>query len=646
MSQKKPITNQVSDRFLPVPQSVLQCLEPEPTIDDFHWIKNIGEGSFGKVMLFEHKKTKVKYAIKCINKTLYNNQNMKPYFRREIEMLYKINHPNIIKLYGHFEDEKNLYYILEYASKGSLKGPSIGERITLSAKKVAVIAKQVISALYYLHHMNPPIIHRDLKPDNLLVDKKGRIRLTDFGWSNYLNGDERSTYCGTVAYHAPEMIKEDNQSEKLDIWCLGILMFDLLTGKLPFNGKELTDYEQKILGLKINWPRDMNIDAKGLITKILKIDPKERLSLPEILQHPFFTKNIKDTSNILNPPSNIEKKPFVVSKDIPEEIEIQDGDSIDITPELNALNMNPSISISKIDSQNNSLNNIKSEWDESDIGCFSSLVTEMNNDVEGSVNQVKKDKSIDVSKYDKLLQRFYNLNKRCKDLFVKNIEDEKQIKILMEKEAFLQKDRERFMKEITEKENEKLQLLVKNDELNELISEKDEKIKNLLLQIQNLTASRDKNNTSGTKDETKDNEENKDEEDKSFLMNEEVAKELQRKIEELEPKSSTKSNEEENNSKTQKAVELIKKYFEDEFEKSQKKLKKDMTKLYFQLRVKEAEINFLEENQKNIILQESQKYKDIIESYEDKIKKQGFQIKNLEHQIKRFQILNSLNTTK
>ena len=118
------------------------------------------------------------------------------------------------------------------------------------------------------------------------------------------------------------------------------------------------------------------------------------------------------------------------------------------------------------------------------------------------------------------------------------------------------------MKEITEKENEKLQLLVKNDELNELISEKDEKIKNLLLQIQNLTASRDKNNTSGTKDETKDNEENKDEEDKSFLMNEEVAKELQRKIEELEPKSSTKINEEENNSKTQKAVELIKKYFE------------------------------------------------------------------------------------
>ena len=113
MSQKKPIMNQVSDRFLPVPQSVMQCLEPEPTIDDFHWIKNIGEGSFGKVMLFEHKKTKVKYAIKCINKTLYNNQNMKPYFRREIEMLYKINHPNIIKLYGHFEDEKNLYYILE-----------------------------------------------------------------------------------------------------------------------------------------------------------------------------------------------------------------------------------------------------------------------------------------------------------------------------------------------------------------------------------------------------------------------------------------------------------------------------------------------------------------------------------------------------
>ena len=206
-----PLINKVSERFLPIPESVNKCLEREPVIDDFELVKQLGEGSFGKVILFRHKVTKVLYAIKGIDKTKKSNSDMVQYFQREVEMMYKINHPNIVKLYGHFEDEKFCYYVMEYVPNGSLHNPRFGERYRFTAKRVAVIVKELISALYYLHHMNPPILHRDIKPDNILIDSRGHVKLTDFGWSNYIDDEIRSTYCGTPGYHAPEMLTDDEQ---------------------------------------------------------------------------------------------------------------------------------------------------------------------------------------------------------------------------------------------------------------------------------------------------------------------------------------------------------------------------------------------------------------------------------------------------
>ena len=320
MTTKKPELNNVKNRFLPKPQSALKCLEPEPNIKDFEIIKELGCGSFGRVFLARHKKTKVQYAIKAIDKKNKTNIEEKPYFRRELEVMYKIHHPNVVKLFGHFEDNHYCYFIMEYISKGNVYNLlTLNKKKQLATKVVASIIKDVISATYFLHNMNPPIIHRDIKPENVLLNDGIVAKLTDFGWSNYIEEEkERKTVCGTPIYLAPEIIKEKGHDEKVDIWCIGVLLFELMTGSIPFQGKDIESLKNNILHLKINWPKEMNKDAKDLITKILKLDPSERISLEEMLEHPFFTKYFPDAQKcLILPDPNIIYKTFIVSKDDP-----------------------------------------------------------------------------------------------------------------------------------------------------------------------------------------------------------------------------------------------------------------------------------------------------------------------------------------
>ena len=320
MASNKILINNVKNRFLPITQSVAKCLEPEPKITDFQIIKELGTGSFGHVDLVSHKETKVQYAIKAIDKRDKANQSEKPYFRREIEVMYKIHHPNVVKLYGHFEDNNYCYFIMEYISKGNIYNliPHDNKK-RLNSKVVATLMKGVISAVYYLHHMKPIIIHRDIKPENVLLGDNFVSKLTDFGWSNYMQEDEkRQTVCGTPIYLAPEIIKEEGHDEKVDIWCIGVLLFELITGNVPFQGTDIETLKENILHLRIAWPKEMNIDAKNLIKKILKLDPGSRISLEEILKHPFFNKYFPNAVNDLIKPSDQgEYKTFIISKDDP-----------------------------------------------------------------------------------------------------------------------------------------------------------------------------------------------------------------------------------------------------------------------------------------------------------------------------------------
>ncbi len=322
--------NDCKNRFLPISESVAKGLEPEPKISDFTIVKELGSGSFGRVYLVTHKKTKAQYAIKAIDKRNKTNIEEKPYFRREVEVMYKIHHPNVVKLYGHFEDKNYCYFLMEYISKGNIYGliPQ-DKKKRLNAQVVASLMKGVISAVYFLHNMNPPIIHRDIKPENVLLSERLEAKLTDFGWSNYMEDDQkRNTVCGTPIYLAPEIIKEKGHDERVDIWCIGVLLFELITGTVPFQGNDIDTLKNNILRLKISWPRDINTDAKNLISKILKLDPYARLPLSDMLQHPFFAKYCPNASqSLIKPDKNIKYKTFIMSVDDPKTWDPVDTDA-------------------------------------------------------------------------------------------------------------------------------------------------------------------------------------------------------------------------------------------------------------------------------------------------------------------------------
>ena len=312
--------NNVKNRFLPIPESAQKGLEREVKITDFDIIKELGSGSFGNVYLVRHKVTKAEYAIKAIDKRNKTNQEEKPYFRREVEVMYKVHHKNVVKLFGHFEDNNYCYFIMEYISKGNVYNllPT-DKKKRLSTKVCSFIIRDIISAVYFLHHMHPPIIHRDIKPENVLLGDNLVAKLTDFGWSNYMRDDEkRTTVCGTPIYLAPEIMEEKEHDEAVDLWCIGVLLFELVTATPPFLGNDLDTLKENVLKLKINWPKDINVDAKNLIMKILKLDPKQRLPLEEMIKHPFITKFTPDAPKLLiKPVEGIQYEPFIVSEDDP-----------------------------------------------------------------------------------------------------------------------------------------------------------------------------------------------------------------------------------------------------------------------------------------------------------------------------------------
>jgi serine/threonine protein kinase len=209
----------------------------------------------------------------------------------EVQIMYKLDHPNIIKLFNHFEDNDSFYLILELASKGQLytRLQRLGR---LEERAAAQYIREVVSAVSYLHSLKPPIIHRDIKPENILLDSKDVGKLCDFGWSNFFNGTrKRMTYCGTPEYLAPEMIKQGGHDESLDLWNIGVLAYELLTGKPPFEGANQSELYDNIVKVRINFPKDFSKLAKDLVQRLLKANPKERIVITELVNHAWFKAN-------------------------------------------------------------------------------------------------------------------------------------------------------------------------------------------------------------------------------------------------------------------------------------------------------------------------------------------------------------------
>ena len=318
----KSFLNQVKNRFLPLPRNATEELEHEPNISDFNIIKEIGTGAYGKAYLATHKITKAKYAIKAIDKLDIENIKEKSLFFREVEIMYKLDHPNIAKLYSHFEDNNFCYLLMQYIPNGSAYDLFIKKGKKSNLELIASIIRDVIRAIYYLHNMVPKIIHRDIKPENILLDENNNAYLIDFGWSNYiLNHRRRSTICGTPLYYPPEMVNDVDYDERVDIWSVGILLFELSTGSIPFQGNDMDTLKQNIYDLNITWPNNIDPDIKDLCAKILKTEPNQRPDIENILEHKFFKKYLRigDIDKKLIKPTKLKNKIFIVSKDIPEE---------------------------------------------------------------------------------------------------------------------------------------------------------------------------------------------------------------------------------------------------------------------------------------------------------------------------------------
>ena len=265
--------------------SVSTGKERECVVQDFESISNkaIGEGAFGQVFKVRHIQTGNLYAIKMISKRKIQERGMLSNLRSEVRIMYSLNHPYIIKLFNHFEDDKNFYLILQLAENGSLFSKLVKAR-SFDESTAAQYLREIALAVQYLHSRDPPIIHRDIKPENVFLDKDGVAKLGDFGWSSF-SDQVRSTYCGTLEYLAPEMIDRTGHDTTLDIWNLGVLLFEMLTGNAPFQSNNQAELFSKIKNLKIGFPKNFPAGAKDLVRGLLRSNPNERLTIKQLLDH-------------------------------------------------------------------------------------------------------------------------------------------------------------------------------------------------------------------------------------------------------------------------------------------------------------------------------------------------------------------------
>ena len=291
----EPVLNDVKKRYLLLSPTVELGFERECNKYDFiHEGKSpIGKGAFGEVWKVTHENSQKVYCIKILSKRDIFEQKLINQINKEISIMYNVNHPYSVKLVNHFEDNDKLYLIMELASNGNLYN-LIQNTKKDKVKNLELIKKliiQTVEIIKYLHSLN--IIYRDIKPENLLLDKDYNIKLCDYGWATYITpGKYLTVYCGTPEYVSPEMLKKYPYNEKVDIWALGVLIFELVFGYAPFASNFNEDRYNNIKAGKINWPNDLNNneynDIKDLIEKILKINPKERISLDEIENHSWL----------------------------------------------------------------------------------------------------------------------------------------------------------------------------------------------------------------------------------------------------------------------------------------------------------------------------------------------------------------------
>ena len=290
----EPVLNDIQNRYFLLSPTVELGFERECNKYDFinENKSPIGKGAFGEVWKVTHENSQKVYCIKILIKRDIFEQKLINQINKEISIMYNVNHPYSVKLVNHFEDNEKLYLIMELASNGNLYN-FIQKNKKDKIKNMDLIKKliiQTIEIIKYLHSLN--IIYRDIKPENILLDKDYNVKLCDYGWATYFTpGKFLTVYCGTPEYVSPEMLKKYPYNEKVDIWGIGVLIFELVFGYAPFSSNFNEDRYNNIKSGKIKWPDDLNEEyqkIKDLIEKILKVNPNDRISLNDIENHPWL----------------------------------------------------------------------------------------------------------------------------------------------------------------------------------------------------------------------------------------------------------------------------------------------------------------------------------------------------------------------
>ncbi|KAJ0091163.1 hypothetical protein Patl1_12972 [Pistacia atlantica] len=288
------------------------------TLNDFDIGKPLGRGKFGHVYLAREKRSNHIVALKVLFKSQLQQSQVEHQLRREVEIQSHLRHPNILRLYGYFYDQKRVYLILEYAAKGELY-KELQKCKYFSERRAATYVASLARALIYCHGKH--VIHRDIKPENLLIGAQGELKIADFGWSVH-TFNRRRTMCGTLDYLPPEMVlsrkmyfqifrvssqtifnltsccifltvESVEHDASVDIWSLGVLCYEFLYGVPPFEAKEHSDTYRRIVQVDLKFPPKpiVSSGAKDLISQMLVKESAQRLPLHKLLEHPWIIQN-------------------------------------------------------------------------------------------------------------------------------------------------------------------------------------------------------------------------------------------------------------------------------------------------------------------------------------------------------------------
>jgi len=265
-------------------------MEEELFIQDYLILNELGSGSYATVYKARHTKTDVIVAMKIIPKEILNTPEAISTLQSEIELFKKLDHPFIAHFFENFEDEYNYYIVMEYLEKGDLLDEinrSSGIREEIAYKYIS----QICAALEYLH-CEMHVIHRDIKAENIMLDKYKNVRLVDFGMSGAFSIHDplRDTICGSYPYASPEMLRNEQYTASTDIWSLGILLYLLLFGALPFQSSNTALLIKLITTKEPIIPIDASLEVKDLLRRILVKDPSRRITIQEIKSHPWVNK--------------------------------------------------------------------------------------------------------------------------------------------------------------------------------------------------------------------------------------------------------------------------------------------------------------------------------------------------------------------